>query len=815
MARNQGFTRLNPAYLASRHAGKLFMLLALGLLAGLVWRALVQPTRYRAEAEVAVAVTPEETAGRFDWDEKLAEWRSILRDGDAMGLLGGNLRHALKLAATLDVPLDTSLLGERLAEFNPDVVYSASLYSNGLAARLAPAITVTRRDIASNLDFQSLAAIISDLDPPHDATGWDFSFFRDTPIIAARDNMIVRPGPDDRYFRVFYHLHRIQNGGRSALSPVAAWRTAVDELASRLDREARFAGGGGFGHTAKRELIRELVAIPTLAANSLYHANGWFDGYGEEGDHDYDTWRRRWLQNVSLDLQRQSAGYGIAAASMEMELYPLGFPRDTILTRLPPMSVAALLSFMAAREEKSGRVDIVAVVAPALNAAGLLPELPVQTPEAKPAPGAAISSTYREVIDEAAAQSQREKVATLTEQAKQARLDYGAAMLRLETARNAEKRLSREAVAARSRADRLWDRREDAELRSAGDTTPKVPTETAALFASRDELLRRIGTLLETCTEEHPFVKETRRQLAAVEAVLATHTPDPAADKGAEVRATRLAALTVEWESASAEADNLEERLSRHGEAVSCLLEEVAKLDRRIAEREEELQRAKALTPPIIRVEVPAEKPTPVPEPVPVPIAVPKPEPLVTETPHLLFEAVPSQIPLRRFPPSWAAPLWGMGGGLVVGILWMILGEIFARRFRNAAEARRLVGLPVLAALPAYDARSLRVAAGTIKGELARSHFGRLQFIPAPVEYTEPLPAVRRGKILPAKHRPRVLAWALGLAFLFLAGFVYYKSQTGFARPGVNFRGELPLPATTVRIWADEGEVTESWGDLP
>ena len=821
MGRKKKLSRLSPGYLALRHAGVFCMLAALGLLAGVAYRSLLQPTRYWAGAEVVVSVVPPAGAERFDWDGKQAEWRSILQNPVDRGLLGMNLRHALKLAVTLDLSLDTETLPVRLSEYDPQATYSASLFSNPIAARLGPTIAVSRGELAANLDFQSLAAIVSDLDPPGPGVRWDFSFFQNTPVIAVRDGLVINPGPDDRHFRVFYYLYSTLNSGRPAPSPLAAWRAAVDELSRRLDREAELAGRGGFGHTAKRELIREMAAIPALAANGLYRASGWFSG--ENDRNNPSDWSERWSRHTVVELRKEGETAGVVSVSTEMELHPLAFPRDTVLTRVPPLCAATLLSFLDAREEALARREEPPAVLPAPI---VLPATQQQTEPAADLQDEAEATrevAYREVVDEAAAKARLDKIAFLAAAAKAASTERDAGVRRLDLARANENRLTHESIAARKRADRLKERHEEAVLASAKDAVLKIPPETAALFARRDALLKRLAELLTYCTEEHPFVKEVRRELAGLEGALAAHHPDEAANREAEERAVRAANLFLEWESALENADSLEERLRRQSEAVACLLDDVVNLETCLSQRDLELAQLRESPVPTTTVAVAGERrrttrrsaPVAEPTPAPAPAPFPAPQPARPEDHRLDIAPAPTHIALHAFPPSWLAAFWGLLAGLILGTVWVLLREATASRFADAYEARRLVKLPVLVSLPAYDSRSHREAARTLKGNLTRSRLGRLQFLPAPIELAEPPPVARRGSILPARKRPHFLSWIFALAFLLLSGLLYYKTSTGFARPEVAFRGELPLPTTTVRIWADENEKPEEWGNQP
>ncbi len=816
MAKKRTYSRLSPRYLGTRYAGVFFMLMALGVLAGTAYRALVQPTRYAARAEVGVTVEPPEAAADFDWNAALAKWRVQMLDRRDWGLLTVNLRHVLKLAVTQDMLLDTESFGPVLAAFSPSSMFSTVLQSGQAAGWFGPVLEVNRTDLAANMDFQSLAVIASDLDPPHGVQGWDFTAFRSAGIHA--DGAIVNPGSDDRYFSVFYQLHRLLNGF-DAPTPMAAYAAAVAEVAARLEREASFAGGGGFGHQAKRELLREITAIPALAANSLYRTGGWPGG---NGDALPGVWAKLWAEQTTIDLQPTGGGTGAVTATMYRDLHPLAFPRDTVATRIPPVAVATLLATLSAREELAPAPTAPAPAAPAATAVNTQPDsVPAVAAPAPVVP----EKVFREVIDDVANKQRLAHIAMVEEALRLCRVEREASLRRLHTARENENRLSYEAVNARNRADRLRERYDDAVQMFENDTAePYVPEETAELFARRDALLRRLAELLEYCTEEHPFVREVRREMAALDVLLGSHSPDAERNRQAEARATRLANLYLEWETSVEQAESLEERARRQADAVSCLLDEVTAIERTVTERETELIKAKEVPVPILRIEVPGEPveptplptPAPEPEPTPQPAPEPTPEPEPARTPaRLAFSAIPTHIPVVRTAPSWLPALYGLFAGCCFGLVWLALRELFGRKFRSVGEAHRLIKMPVLASLPAYDPKSLRAAAATMKGELLRTRAGKMQFMPAPVEMAEPPPLAKRGKVRPARKRLRWGRWLAGLVCLILAGLLYTTATGGgFLQPHDIPGDVLPLPAEALSNWAEEGDADE-WGDLP
>ncbi len=798
-------SRLNPGYLAARHGGTLFLVAALGLTCGLAVRALLEPTAYQSEAELSLTVVPAESAARFDWDAKRGEWLAILKDEGEKSLLGANLRYILKLAVTHDLAPDPVVFAAEIATFEPSRTYSAALLPGPVGSRLGPVLKLTRRDLAANLDFQSLAAVVADLDPPNDAANWDFSFFRSGAGSVERGMegfMITRPGPEDRFFRVFYHLHGITHPGRRAVTPEEAWRAAVDEVADRLDREGRFSGGGGFGPRARRELARELAAIPALAANNLYHAVPWSNGDGNFRA-DTDLWSRRWESDASLELSHSTVAAGRLEARAELNLYPLCSPRDTILTRLPPLMVATLLAYVSARENATAAPETPAPPAPE----------PAPEPEAAKDPAEAPTPETRiaEVIPDQDAIRHRQRVRAAEDSLQEARLALDEARRRLETARTREKRLNGEALAARARADRLRERHEEFQAVPMPEPEETVSLETARLLLIRNEILERLAGLLEHCTEEHPFVRQARRDLAAVDSLLAGQPapPRPAGDGGA----ARLNAMRLEWETASASADALEERRRRQTAEVEAALAALAPAERRVADLEATLARLRedAPKPRSVAVAAPARAPLPA-----------APTPVRSETPGVrvppptpAFSAVPSRVSLVRFRPSWETPAKGLILGLILGLIWTLARGLLTFKFANTREAVRLLAYPRLATLPAYDAKSLRSAAKGAKGEVMGNPADGLYFVPTPVELSEPQPVGRRGKILPAKRRPRLLVWVLG--FLILAGgiFLHLSSRAGFAQPAAAFRDELAPPPATAYDLLDPEDEGGDWGNLP
>lgn len=887
------YSRFNIRYLASRYAGATFMFLAFGLFAGLGYRLLLQPVSYTSHADVPVSVTPFQASASFDWQKKSDEWRLWLNDQRDKGLLSVNLRYALKLADTENSELHDIDLSRTLAEFNDGVEYSTSFFGNRYLQRLSPLVTVRKTDLARFMDFQSLAAIVADTIPSQGVKNWDFTFFKKALPETIGSGVIVDPDRDDLFFQVFYTLHEFLHN-RPASSPHAAWKSAVEEITARIDRESSYPGGGGFGSAAQRELIREIQAIPTLAANGLYHVNSLFSG--EDRFPDASTvWGDNWARDTFITLLHHGRGSGLASANATVQLKPTGFPRDIPQTHIAPLVTATLLNFVAAREglsaPNSTTAETTAVIPPTTVSQGggsdliaELEELPVaQTQTTNPEPlepepveyvvadppageaasfsdsaayadtvpsGALISTPlqteppedffppvathYVEMYDEVAAKQQQSLITMHEEAIKLANVERDASIRQLNNARAASNRLSHEAITARNRADKLRERYDSMAAESERSSQPQVPPQTLELFQKRDELLQRLFSLREYCTEEHPFVKLALRDLRVVEQMLGDHAPDATANRDAEARATRLANLYLEWETAISQADSFEERARQHDETIQCMLDEIVNLERCISQREFELAQAKEVKIPIVRVVSPIQPtilpPAEIPaQPQLIPnvaeaVEIAEPTPLSPSRgesgPRLVFAKLPSSIGIMRRVPDWRALWWGLLGGGALALLWMILRELFADRFRNVGEAHRLTGMQVLASLPAYDQLSVQSAAETLKGELFSTRPGRHQFMPMPVEAFEPPPEGRRGKIEAARKRRRWMTWALGLLFLALAGLMLYRAASGYILPlpRTAGHGEFSLPSTTVPAWARDNALpttTTTWGNQP
>ncbi len=816
-------SRFNPAYLASRHAGLIFACIAFGLCAGLAWRTLVQPTRYWAESDVFFSLAPESAAPTYDWESKTRSWKSLLANQQDQDLLGSNLRFLVKLSYTGTAEPDVNQFSAELARFEPAREFSTVLFP-GRVSSLGHTIAITRRDVAANLDFQTLAAIIADLDAPSDIGSWDFSFFSEDFTPGLFDSMIVKTTPDDRYFRVFYHLYQTLQPSRTMVAPEEAWRAAVDEVADRLDREAQFPGGGGFGPMARRELVREFAAIPVLAANSLYHAFSW-----SHGDNDFRTqsmlWSWRWRDQVLVSAVMRDNISGTLGAGMSMDLFPLMFPRDTTATRIPPLVTATILAYIARMEAApvQSQPEPAPTAAPQPEPIG---ELPVPPPPAEPEDMPAVTIVQVQpvepepespplpdgvTVDQETERLRRETILLAEAKIRQVHLQREAAIRHLAVLREREQSLVSDIWSAKDRVDRLAQRADELRL-AMPQAEYSVSPEVARLTAERDRVREYLAELLQTCTGEHPFVRKARRELAAITLLLDELDPGSAAKRQMVEWETTLRNVRLEYEAARLAADNLEERRRRTGGEITNAVRAVESIEQNLIDLDRDLAKLQAL--PLItksaepvsaapEPKMPAVEQTLAPEPEPLQLAEQQPvrnapaapAPVATGTRSdqavIQFAALPQRIALYQEKPPWDIPLMGALAGLVFGLLATLVREVSARRFGTPREARRMVPLRLLAVLPAYDAKSFRAAAAGMKGEVFGKKEGGLNFIPAPVETAEPKPAVRRTKIAPAKRRMPLTGWIAGLVLLGLAAALYFAGLTLF-RPDVYMPRELP-----------------------
>lgn len=773
-----------------------FCCVALGIACGWLWRSLGEPTCYASRAAVSVAARPVS-----NWDQTAREWNAILHDPEELRLVGANLRYVVKLAATRGAAIDPEASLTLALNHLAMQTHAAALLPDPPAERFGPVLSLTIGDIAANLDFQSLAAIVSDLGPPADAPEWDFSFFRTSPPRTLRAAMITRPGEDDQFFNVLYHLYRLRNNGASPASPEEAWRAAVEEVRSRLEREASVSGEGKFGPAARHEILRELAAIPVLFANGLYSA-GW---QREAGEGPARLWDERWNGNFNLEAERRGVAGGTLNADMRMCLYPLAFPRDTRLTRIAPLIAGTALEYLAARNGARA----VEAAAPPPPTAITIPES-AETVAARPEEPP--PSRQQPVATNAEQdETRRANRRALEKKLADARLAHHSALRILDTAKTREGNLVLEALAARKRADTLKDSYESMVAAGPPEPVSETPVEAVKLLLERDAARERLAVLRQTRTEEHPFVRQARQQLDAIESLLAKFDLTKTDTTAASAWETRRRNLYMEWEAADCTARNFEERRRRLEGQMDKAQFDASAAEAAIYAIEAELAALAAapvsVAAPVAQVEPVRETPAPAPAPAPQIVRTPAPEPAGP-----VFSSL-STIAVRRAPPSWDPLFIGGLAGLILGFVWMLARELFASRFVNASEARHIVDLPLLAALPAYSDKSFQAAAKTMHGHIAGKREGGQVFVPMPVDADLPPPVGRRGKLTPGRRPVRWLGWCLGLAALALAAAVHFLALGGIAPPPASFDGELIMPAPAAYPYADGGD--ENWGNQP
>ncbi|MDR1536304.1 MAG: hypothetical protein LBU64_14650 [Planctomycetota bacterium] len=788
MSRSLRPSRLNPVYLFRRHAGTLFLFSALGLFPGLVYRDLFQPSRQTGAAGLTLSVVP--AGGGFAWDAGLAKWRSLPESEADRGLLNNNLRRLVKLSAVPGAIPEGGDFSTRLSRFEAPASYSRSLLPGWLTALAGWEAAPGLRDFVLNLDFQTLAAVIGDLSPPAGIAAWDFPGLESPePEGGPAASLTVETGGGDRSFQVFRRLHEYLSPGREEAGAREIWLFAAEEAIRRLELETRIPGGGGFGASARRELIREFLAMPVLIANGLY-----LDvPPGRENDaflKKYPEWDNLWLNGASLEIIPSRAS-GRLIARVERELRPLAPPRNTSVTRLAPLAAAVLLSHISVREVKARESE--GENEPPAEPVGQ--EIPGGAgDEAGSAPGGKdeTAPAGTETVDSVDRREEeaREAVIELEKSRRRIMGTRDAARLGLGGAREREGRLTVELATARDRAERLGERYEAARL-EAETRRRGVPREPAGLLRIRKAVLARLGRLLEYCSEEHPFVKRSRRELAAVDLLIADQVRRGGAPGEPETEEIRLAGLKSEREAAAGIAAGLEERRRRSSAEIESFLAALVPLEKELADleiklisaREElELSRFRPRA-----AETAAARPPPAEAPEPAPRSEPPPMPEEIPATAVFPSGFPEIIEDGLIRPDWRLPGLGLLLGAALGAILAGLREIWPVRFFDVFEARRLLEAPVQLVLPAYDPGSLRRAAKSMEGML-RGSGNQLLFIPAPIEVVEPKPIAKRGRLARKRRFPRLLPWLAGLLALAAAFQAHRLADSDFARLG----GELP-----------------------
>lgn len=817
------FKKLDPAGFVLRHGGVVFVCVALGLAISAALHVALIPKVWHADAEISY--TPRQDLDAFARiEERTPRWEGFARDLEAQDWLTTGLRGIVRRAATTDLQPDSGALQLELAMFKPSRTWPASTLPFGLGG----AVTLTLRDVAENMDFQTLALVAADMEPESGAADWDFSFFD---ADAAQDitAMVTRPGPTDPCFRVFYKLYSLLNGGNEAPSPRSAWAVTVEEVTRRLTNESNYSGGG-FGRAAKREIQLELAAIPVLAANSLLFAMPWAQGGGARAR---AVWTPRWNTDAEMQVFRQGSMGGRIRASMDIALWQLAAPHDHAYTRIPHLCVAALLAFAAADEPDAPQAAALAASARAYASLALQPRpAPEAEADQRTEPPASLEADESAPVAAASAEADEEeqnrqgRIQELRAGLRIALTEVDAARRALDALRMQDEKLLAEALDARGRADRLQARAAaiaaDAE-HDAGATLPELE----ALRMRRAEIAARIRDLLRTCTEEHPFVREARRDLAITDEMLAASKDRmQRAAQAVQDNASRIYALGLEAESARDRALNLEERRRRLSAELDAARAALDAAERRAADLDIQLTRLAAEqarrqhpTPapaPASTAAAAATAPAPAPRPQPASVRqlppLPRAESARTEEepflpaaePDFIFGPVPDDISVTAVQvASGSGQSLPALLGLALGLAIAMIRELTSRRFRTPREAARKAGLPLLASLPRYDAKTFRAAAAESNGQaVVDRKDGGVTFIPAPVETAEPLPRARRAKVRAAAPRRPVALFAVGVLLLAAAAALLLLPARLAAAPA-GAPAVLPVPAA------------KAWGNLP
>ncbi|MCC8181195.1 MAG: hypothetical protein LIP23_09840, partial [Planctomycetes bacterium] len=555
-------------------------------------------------------------------------------------------------------------------------------------------------------------------------------------------------------------------------------------------------------------------------------------------------------------------------------LNPVLYPRATLQTRIPHFIAATALAFIQAQElqplppvepvrnaapaeptgdetEESGQaapdssvseVAGVAIYAPPDTPCpepGFVPE-PEFVPVLQPGIPVAIAQPLQlggsvpadiEAEFRQAEQIWLARLRQLQEAARQARLKRAAAARRFELARDSDSRLTADALAARERADRIRERYE-ALLADSVVVSEEIGVDAARLLLDRDLAEEKLRVLLQTCTEEHPFVRQARRELAALEAVLAKMNLKQIEEKEAQARDDLRRSLYLEWEAADHTAANLAERRRRLEADLNHSLADLNGAEQQLSLVQADLARhlAKRPPPPVVvqiqpapvAVETPAPQPepdgqTPLPEPAePAAPTVAPSQPRPSGEPVFLFSPIPERIVVSRQNNGPEAIVVGALAGLCFGLIWSLVKEAMTQRFSSAAMARRMVHLPLLAIVPAYDQGSFKAAARTMKGDIVQSGHGRAIFAPVPVDISEPAPAGKRSRVKTKRRRRRVWQWLAAACLLALALSVPLLAEPWLIRMGGG-GGTLSLPgaAECAECLQSDAAVSAEWGGLP
>ncbi len=814
------YSRLNPAYLAKRHGGAFLLIFALGLAGGLLAQAILMPRTYESSYRRAFAITPPTASVGFDWTAKQKEWAGLIAGDDTRKLFLANLRSATKnlVVMTADnANWSEEQLRTELLSFRTPRTFSTALGRGRIRRELGPTVEIARHDLAGNIDFQSLARIVADLDPRPEITGWNFATtiqeIDDLPML---EQVIINPSPIDPFFKVFYRLHELLNNGVAASSPAEAWLTAVAEVSARLVRESDFQGGGGFGPVATRELLEELTVIPVLVANSLYRAAGSVFDDNDAARTESGLWHTRLLEGAILKIDHDGAARGSLDILLRNRLYIFAFPFDSPQTRTTPLTLRTLFAFIEAWEKQTKQQVVFEE-----KIEEIIPEEPELPPVEEEIPPVVDIAQLEKEKAAAKEEARQKRITDLEARLRTARTDRDAACLRLDEARQTIRDLSLEAIAARERADRLYERLESFEATVEIIEMPEPDPQYTILWSEREALLLHIAELLLYCTDEHPFVVQARRELTALESRIAL-LPQPVPDKSVEEGRIRLANMRGEWNAADINAKGLAERRRRLQEEASRMLDAVADAEKKLAEVELAIEAERAKGNPqaslaetinrnvdvlaqsiaglsAVPTEPPAQPLSTVPESTP---AAPQEQ---TTYVHPLFAQVsfstlPQLMPLQRLPVSAIYIYYGAAAGLCLAFLWLIARELLTSKLTNAYVARRLLSLPLLAVLPAYDMKSLHASAKAEGGSVA-GQGKRVAYVPNPIDLHEPAALGKRKVVRLEKGKKNVLAWIAALLVIILAVAAHQGVSRGWLTPDMPFAPEVwresPVPEST------------------
>lgn len=796
MSFTKPLSRLHPAYLARHYGVGILIWTALGFAAGAVYFLLGMPRHYESAEQVAIQADSRQLS------EEFAIWENLVSGTPGRERLAINLRYAMKQAVTgADAVVDAQVFRQELVKFRTPRFFSRLPAGHFVKWPPEPEAVINLDDIIANLDFQTLARILTGLEARNDfpivATGIDVSV---APELSG--NMVVDP-ENDRFFALF-SAWRAQLAPERPDTPIESWTAAVDIVNRRLKREIDVEGTGGFGPAAMRELAVELHCLPVLVANGLEKGgSAWFGAKADPA-------------SGVFSISQAATGPGVDI-SWESTLYPLLYPQDSPETRIQPLALRTAWAIITAYE--SGKSAVVqepvstpvesesprmeeTVQAPTPSHEPDMPPTPEPTPPPQPQPppppaqpAAKEPPAPAKVVNPEIEQLIALRATTM------ANRDAARRYLASLDEKSAE--LKTEAANAAARVDRLRDRLDALEDIAAVPPEPKPePEEIVGLRLQRATLIKNLEELLQSCTEEHPYVRQIRRELAGIDATLSLYAPEqakPTPDR----TAVRRQSLKAEIESTltlikglAMRRDNMAPALAEANKALSAAERMLADTEFRLARAKDldESERSsttfhenvKTLATHLAETAKDKTPQTPVLQPVasaPPPAAAadserkavatapatPKPvdkKPVVIAVAKLSLPALPAVIALHRRMNGGHDILWQAAlAGLALGVLLMLRKEIFSPRMITLDDASRLVPLHVLGGIGAYDQKSLKTGAKAMGGQAIPGKFG-INFIPSLVEGKEPPPLDRRPALAAAKRGLRWYLWVILLIVL-------------------------------------------------